>query len=267
MYLIQCLLISLITCFTGSGTAPIGGVLAKYLFQRPFIGGLICGLILGDVSKGVAIGVAMQLVYIGYFNVGGVSSIDLGMISFPCVALAIVADIDTATAVTLATGIGTLYNSFVILCRNVFFVATGELMKKGCEEGNERKIFWGYDGWVSLVTLLKRGLPSFLLLYFGADAVNTLVNSIPTSLLDAISKVGGFLPCIGMAALLVYLANDKFGLVIFAIGFASYGYLGLTSTSIILFALGFAYLIYRSSGTRQVVVAEGNDSDEEDEIL
>lgn len=270
MNLLQCFLISAINMFAGSGTSPWGGVLAKYLFQRPFIGGLICGLILGDVQTGIAVGVAMQLVYIGQFNVGGVSSIDLGMISFPCVALAISAKIDTGTAIALATGIGTIANSFIILCRNVFYVVSGNLMKKGCEEGNERKIWWGYEGLVILGTVVERFLPSFLLLYFGVDAVNAFVTMMPATLLGAISKVGSWLPCIGMAALLVYLANDAFGLIIFIIGFAAYGYLGLNSTSIIFFALGFAYLIYRSYGNKHAVTAAGHTAaaiDDEEEIL
>lgn len=45
MSLIQCILISIINCFAGSGTSPWGGVLAKYLLQRPFIGGLIVALL------------------------------------------------------------------------------------------------------------------------------------------------------------------------------------------------------------------------------
>lgn len=88
MRAIQCLIISIFAILSASGTAPWGGYLGKYLLQRPFIGGLICGIVFGDITQGILIGAAMQLVYIGYFNVGGVQSIDMGIISFPCVAIA-----------------------------------------------------------------------------------------------------------------------------------------------------------------------------------
>lgn len=87
MRAIQCLIISIFAILSASGTAPWGGYLGKYLLQRPFIGGLICGIVFGDITQGILIGAAMQLVYIGYFNVGGVQSIDMGIISFPCVQL------------------------------------------------------------------------------------------------------------------------------------------------------------------------------------
>ena len=59
MRAIQCLIISIFAILSASGTAPWGGYLGKYLLQRPFIGGLI-----GDITQGILIGAAMQLVYI-----------------------------------------------------------------------------------------------------------------------------------------------------------------------------------------------------------
>ncbi len=265
MNLFQCILISAINCLAGSGTSPWGGVLAKYLLQRPFIGGLIIGLITGDVNKGIAVGVAMQLVYIGYMNVGGVSSIDLGTVSFACVGLAMASNLDTAEAITLSTGIATLSNSFIILCRNIIYTSAGNLMKKGCEEADEKKIWWGYEGIVILGTILERFIPCFLLIRFGPTAVDALFAALPANLINAINVVGKWLPCIGMAAMLVYLANDIWGILIFAMGYAAYGYLGLNATSIIFFAVGYAYLVYRSGN--KTVLAADTVSDDEEEIM
>ncbi|WP_138311653.1 MULTISPECIES: PTS sugar transporter subunit IIC [unclassified Clostridium] len=266
MLALQCGLIAMLTVFSASGTAPWGGWLAKYIMQRPFIGGLLCGIILGDISTGVAVGAAMQLVYIGYFNVGGVSSIDLGIISFPCVALAILTDIDTAAAITLATALGTLFNALEIFSRTAFLTGCGSLMRKGCEEGNDKKIFWGYLGIPTIIYFITRGLTSFVLLYYGAGVVENLYSMLPARMVTAFNSVGAFLPCIGMATLLVFLANDVWGLVIFALGFACYGYLGLNSTSILLFALVFAYLYYRT-GDKQKHIAKAEEFDEDEEVI
>ena len=72
---------------------------------------------------------------------------------------------------------------------------------------------------------------------------------------------------IGMAAMLVYLANDIWGILIFVIGFAAFGYLGLNATSIIFFAIGYAYLVYKSSGDKELAVVNKNDNDDDEEIL
>ena len=262
MRAIQCLIISIFAILSASGTAPWGGYLGKYLLQRPFIGGLICGIVFGDITQGILIGAAMQLVYIGYFNVGGVQSIDMGIISFPCVAIAMMSGIDTSAAIALATGLGALFTTLEMLCRTVFFPSAGALMKKGCEEADDRKIFLGY--WVipTGVYILTRGATSFLLMYFGADAVASVINMLPANIMSAISATGSWLPCIGIAVLLVFLSNSGWGLLVFAVGFAAYGYLGLTSTSILLFAVIFAYMYYRSSGANTAPATSDADDEE-----
>ena len=121
MRAIQCLIISIFAILSASGTAPWGGYLGKYLLQRPFIGGLICGIVFGDITQGILIGAAMQLVYIGYFNVGGVQSIDMGIISFPCVAIAMMSGIDTSAAIALATGLGALFTTLEMISPTLFF--------------------------------------------------------------------------------------------------------------------------------------------------
>lgn len=70
----------------------------------------------------------------------------MGIIAFPCVAVTMMSNIDTGTAIALATGLGTLFTSLEMLNRTVFLPSAGTLMKKGCEEGNDTKIFMGF--WV-----------------------------------------------------------------------------------------------------------------------
>ena len=51
----------------GMGGSSIG----NYTLGRPLIGGLISGLILGDVTTGIMVGVALQVVYIALVTPGG----------------------------------------------------------------------------------------------------------------------------------------------------------------------------------------------------
>lgn len=261
MFALQCFLIALLTTFASSGSAPIGGYPLKYLFQRPFIGGFLCGIILGDVQKGIIIGCAMQLVYIGYFQVGGVGSMDMGIISFPCVALAIISDIDTTAAIALATGLATLFTSIDYVVR-IFCAMCGNYMKKAAEEGNWTKFGWFYVGFPTLFYVVERGVPSFVLIYFGASAVDTVMGLLPPAIIAAFSAMAKFLPAIGMAALMGYLVDDLWGIVFFLFGFACYEYLGLSTTGIIFLAVVIAYLYYRTMGRAQAAAA----SDEEEII-
>lgn len=262
MFAIQCGLIAILTMFASSGSAPIGGYPLKYIFQRPFIGGLLCGIILGDVEKGVLIGCAMQLVYIGYFQVGGVGSMDMGIISFPCVALAIASDIDTTAAIALATGLATVFQSVDYMVR-IFTAMCGNYMKHAAEKGNWKEFGWFYVGFPTIFYFFERAVPSFLLIYFGTGAVETVVNLLPPAVVTAFSAVAAFLPAIGMAALMGYLVEDIWGIVFFLFGFACFEYLGLSTTGIIFVAVIVAYFYYRTMNRAKTEPAGSS----EDEII
>ena len=267
MFFIQCVLIALLTTFSASGSVPIGGYPLKYLFQRPFIGGLLVGLILGDVQKGIIVGCAMQLVYIGYFQVGGVGSMDMGIISFPCVAIAVASNIDTTAAIALATGLATVFTSVDYVVR-VFCAMCGDMMKKAATEGNWTKFAWAYDGFPTIFYLIERGLTSFLLVYFGAGAIDALLGFLPANVMNAFGAVAKFLPAIGMAALMGYLIDDAWGIVFFIFGFAMNQYLGLSTTAIIFPAIVIAYLYYRTiKGSSGKTTESGNEPASEEEII
>ena len=68
----------------GMGGSSIG----NYTLGRPLIGGLISGLILGDVTTGIMVGVALQVVYIALVTPGGTVSADVRAISYIGVPLA-----------------------------------------------------------------------------------------------------------------------------------------------------------------------------------
>ena len=61
----------------GMGGSSIG----NYTLGRPLVGGLIVGLILGDITTGVIVGVALQVLYIALVTPGGTVSADVRAIS------------------------------------------------------------------------------------------------------------------------------------------------------------------------------------------
>ena len=91
-----------------------GTTIGNYTLGRPLVGGLVCGLILGDVKTGIICGVAMQLVYIALVTPGGTVSADVRAVSYIGIPLAMVAihsqglSADSADAANLAKSMGTL---------------------------------------------------------------------------------------------------------------------------------------------------------------
>ena len=68
-----------------------GTVVGNYTLGRPLVGGLICGLIMGDVATGIIAGAAIQIVYIALITPGGAVAADVRAISYIGVPLSIIA--------------------------------------------------------------------------------------------------------------------------------------------------------------------------------
>ena len=144
----------------GMGGSSIG----NYTLGRPLIGGLISGLILGDVTTGIMVGVALQVVYIALVTPGGTVSADVRAISYIGVPLAILfvhannitdeAGI-AAAAAPIGAAVGTI--------GTVLFYGTATMNLvwqhigwKAVEEGNFKKLY--AVNWVTLGSLTSSSL-------------------------------------------------------------------------------------------------------------
>ena len=77
-------------CYLGALTTPwaLGTSGGWYVITRPLVAGLISGIVLGDVTKGVLIGIAVQLVFIALITPGGAVPADLSFASYLGIPLA-----------------------------------------------------------------------------------------------------------------------------------------------------------------------------------
>ena len=109
----QAALLGLFACL--SSMPGLGGTsIGNYTLGRPLVGGLVCGLILGDLKTGILVGIAMQLVYIALVTPGGTVSADVRAVSYIGIPLAMIAihsyglDPSSVKAQGLATSFGTM---------------------------------------------------------------------------------------------------------------------------------------------------------------
>ena len=114
--LFQALILGLfasLSSMPGMGSSSIG----NYTLGRPLVGGLVCGLVLGDLKTGILVGVAMQIVYIALVTPGGTVSADVRAVSYIGIPLAMLAiksqGLDPASeqGMALATSFGAIKRS------------------------------------------------------------------------------------------------------------------------------------------------------------
>ncbi|AUW95791.1 PTS mannose/fructose/sorbose/N-acetylgalactosamine transporter subunit IIC [Streptococcus pluranimalium] len=264
----------------GMGGSSIG----NYTLGRPLVGGLVCGLILGDIKLGIVCGVAMQLVYIALVTPGGTVSADVRAVSYIGIPLAMVAitaqgiSASSGEAADLAKSMGTLVGTI----GTVLFYGTATMNLawqhigwKAVEEGNFKKLYmvdWGLP-WIS--HFLFSFLPTLIMCKLGASAVTALQTALPMDgiAMKTLFTVGALLPCVGIAILLKQLVEKVTDFIPFFVGFTLAASLGLNLVASAVISLIFALLFYeidmaklKANSRLVAAVAELEDDEEEEDI-
>ena len=276
----QAALLGLFACL--SSMPGLGGTtIGNYTLGRPLVGGLVCGLILGDVKTGIICGVAMQLVYIALVTPGGTVSADVRAVSYIGIPLAMVAihsqglSADSADAANLAKSMGTLVGTV----GTVLFYGTATMNLiwqhigwRAVEKGQFRKLYqvdWLYP-WVS--HFVFSFIPTLVMCKLGATAVTAMKDALP---MDGISMktlftVGALLPCVGIAILLKQIVEKVTDFIPFFVGFTLAASLGLNLVSCAVISLIFAVLFYELEMVKTVrataTAADDFDDDDEEDI-
>lgn len=260
----------------GMGGTSIG----NYTLGRPLVGGLVCGLVLGDMSTGILVGVAMQIVYIALVTPGGTVSADVRAISYIGIPLAMVAlksyglSADSADGQALATSFGTMVGTL----GTVLFYGTATMNLvwqhmgwRDLEKGNLDKLYLVDMVYPWISHLLFSFLPTMIMVKMGVPMVDLIKNYLPMDglAMKTLFTVGAILPCVGIAILLKQIVTKALDFIPFFFGFTLAASLGINLVSATIIAGMFAYLNYRikmlqltraASASAEVV----EDDDEED---
>lgn len=273
----QAAFLGLFACL--SSMPGLGGTtIGNYTLGRPLVGGLVCGLILGDVKTGIICGVAMQLVYIALVTPGGTVSADVRAVSYIGIPLAMVAihsqglSADSADAANLAKSMGTLVGTV----GTVLFYGTATMNLvwqhigwRAVEKGQFRKLYqvdWLYP-WVS--HFVFSFIPTLVMCKLGATAVTAMKDALPMDgiPMKTLFTVGALLPCVGIAILLKQIVEKVTDFIPFFVGFTLAASLGLNLVSCAVISLIFAVLFYEleMAKTVRVTATAADDFDDDDE--
>ncbi|WP_270472199.1 PTS sugar transporter subunit IIC [Collinsella intestinalis] len=263
MTFIQILLVALMYHLTNTFASTGGMVFGRYTCQRPLVGGLLVGLLLGDVQKGLELGIAFQLAYMGAFAVGGALTVDVGVVSYPIMALAISSGLDTGTALALAAPVSVLTANLTHIMRAFNTVCTG-MVRAAIEEVDYRKMFIGNVVLPQLFLAAMNFAVVFALLYLGSGAIESILAVVPQNILHALSLLGGALPAIGMAMLLKFNVSGNWMFIFFVLGFMMFAVMKMSFISIAIAAAAIAFLYYKIEDRPEPVPASAINFDDEE---
>lgn len=273
---IQAILLGLFACLSsmpGMGGSSIG----NYTLGRPLIGGLVCGIILGDISTGIMVGCAMQVVYISLVTPGGTVSADVRAVSYIGIPLAMVAlnsyglDAASTEGAALATSFGTMVGTL----GTVLFYGTATINLlwqhmgwKAVEKREYKKLYLIDMGLPWISHLVCSFIPTMIMCKMGANVVELIKTALPMDgiAMKTLFTVGALLPCVGIAILLKQIVKNITDFVPFLFGFVLAASMGINLVSATVVASMFAILTYRlkMATINKPAVADGFDDEEED---
>lgn len=252
---LQAAILGLFACLA-SMPGLAGTSLGNYTLGRPLVGGLICGIVLGDIQAGVLVGVAMQIVYIALVTPGGTVSADVRAVSYIGIPLAMIAlksyglSADSPDGQALATSFGTMVGTLGTVL--FYGTATMNLLWQhigwtAVEKGDYDKLYlvdMVYP-WVSHI--LFSFLPTMIMVKMGAPMVDLIKTYLPMDglAMKTLFTVGSLLPCVGIAILLKQIVSKPMDFIPFFFGFTLAASLGINLVSATIIAAMFAFINYR----------------------
>ena len=205
--ILQICLISFWYCFANISW-PFGSMGQWATLNRPLVSGLVVGLILGDPVQGTIIGATINIMYLGIISAGGSLPSDSGMAGIMGTAFAIIGGLDTGAALALAVPMGLVGSVLNVLTMagQCFLIP---LADKWIDEGKSNRIML-INMWIPyIVKTVIRFVIAFVILYFGANALDSIVNALSGPVMDALSLMGGLLPAVGVGLMLLTIFKGR----------------------------------------------------------
>lgn len=193
---IQFVLLFLVTSIIG-----FGSVLDEFQTHRPLIACTLVGLVLGDLTAGIMVGGALELLALGWSNIGAAIAPDSALASVISTILVVVAHQEHSVAIGLAIPIATAGQILAIIIRSIV-VTFQHGADKAAETGEWKWIETNHYIALFLYSL-RISVPAIIVAATaGTDAVHTLLDSIPEVIVGGLGVAGGFIVLVGYAMIM-----------------------------------------------------------------
>lgn len=190
---LQVILVFLVSCICGAGS-----ILDEFQTHRPLIACTLIGLVLGDVKTGVIVGGSLELLALGWMNIGAALAPDAALASVISTILVIVGGQDIATGIAVAIPLAAAGQVLTYVVRAIT-VGFQHAADKSVLDGNLNRLDWIHFG-ALMLQAMRIAIPALIVaLTAGTDVVQTMLNAIPEVVTTGLKIAGGFIAVVGYA--------------------------------------------------------------------
>lgn len=211
--------VSMILVVVVAFLAGMEGILDEFQFHQPLVACTLVGIVTGHVAECVILGGTLQMMALGWANIGAAVAPDAALASVASAIILVVggqgkAGVATAIAVAIPLAVAGLF--LTMICRTLA-VPIVHFQDGAAEKGD----FGTVQLW-QIIAICIQGLriaiPAAALLVIPSDAVSAFLNSMPAWLTDGMAIGGGMVVAVGYAMVINMMATPEVW-PFFAIGF------------------------------------------------
>lgn len=111
--------VQLIAIFIVSAIAGMGSVLDEFQTHRPLIACTLVGAILGDMTTGIIIGGTLEMIALGWMNIGAAMAPDAALASVISTILVIAGHQSIGAGIAIAMPLAAAGQVLTIICRTI----------------------------------------------------------------------------------------------------------------------------------------------------
>lgn len=250
MSIISILLIIVVALLAG-----MEGVLDEFQFHQPLVACTLVGLVSGHLKEGVILGGSLQMIALGWANVGAAIAPDAALASVASAIIMVLGlqggttDVQTAisTSIAVAIPLSVAGLFLTMICRTIS-IPMVHFMDAAAEKGNIRVM----ETWQILAILLQGvriAIPAAALCVVPPTVVTDALNAMPAWLSGGMTVGGGMVAAVGYAMVINMMATKETW-PFFALGFvfAAIGQLTLIALGVIGVVIALVYLGLKENG-------------------
>ena len=257
----------IIAIFIVACVAGMGSVLDEFQMHRPLIACTLTGLVLGDMTTGIIIGGTLEMIALGWMNIGAAMAPDAALASVISTILVIAGHQSIGAGIAIAMPLAAAGQVLTILCRTltVFFQHKADGY---AEEGNLRGIDLCHLGALCMQALRVAVPATLVAMYIGTGAVQAMLNAIPPVVTGGLQVAGGFIVVVGYG-MVINMMGAQYLMPFFFLGFvvAAFTNFNLVALGVVGLVCAIVYIQlnpkYQQAAVAPAAAAAGSDSDDE----
>lgn len=216
---IQIVLVAVVAFLAG-----MEGILDEWEFHQPLVACTLIGIVCGHPTEGIMLGGSLQMIALGWANVGAAVAPDAALASVASAVILMLAlsdpnadtqaAISTSIAVAVPLSVAGLF--LTMLCRTIA-IPIVHAQDRCAEKADFRGIeVWQ---WIAIcIQGLRIMIPALALCFIPASAVTAALNAMPSWLTGGMTVGGGMVAAVGYAMVINMMATKETW-PFFAIGF------------------------------------------------